>query len=240
MITSIISARSIALLALSISIITGCGESPVDDVGANAYLDQATSAQAQPDSQNRLYIELEATRPTLDAVIADAPMLKALPQSDGNVADPGFEFIEMLHEERDADGEAEDEFEQEESIEDGFDDGDATSVEWKYIAKGTCRNENARLVAFRPEAELSESLYRGARFLCEGDADDSDEVFESKFLAVVLGGELSCKPYEAFLEAVQRLCGHHAEIVGKKFFNACSDSDAENMFESALFVCRLK
>lgn len=235
-------ARTIALIAISAVITTGCGEAPIDDVGANAYLGQETGAQAQPDSEFKYAIPLEESRPSLDGVRLESPELVVIPEADGHVADPGFDLIEDFIEDVDVEEPVEglEQDEEPASLNNGFSDGDATGDEWKGIAKSTCRHERAELVAFEVVGEREESLYRGARFVCEDEGEESEEIFEGKYLAIVLGGTATCKSYDTFLTAAHQVCGSTAEIVTKKAFNSCSDSDGEAMFESALFVCRTR
>lgn len=252
--TSLNSVRNIAVIAISIVVATGCGEPPIDDVGPSAYLGQETGAQAQPAPQGDFNIPLEESQPTLEGIYIDTPpTLEAIPV-DGDDIDPGFDIIERLDQEADSDAQDEpaiveeeevdeeevDEEEVEEaSIEDGFRDGDATASEWKSVAKTTCRSEDAVLMSFTVVGELEESLYQGARFACTDDSDVSRGAVDSKFLAVVLGGEGTCKSYDTFAQAARIACGSEAEITTKKMYNSCSQSGYERMFESALFVCQI-
>lgn len=239
-------ARTVALIAISAVIITGCGDAPVDDVGANPYLGQETGAQAQPNTDFTYEIPLEETRPSLDGLRIEAPELEAIPEADGHVADHGFDIIEDLVEDvHSEDGVEEDVVDEEVvdqaevSIEDGFSDGDATKGEWKSIAKETCRHDESELVAMETIGEREEALFRAARFVCEDAGEESEEIFEAKYVGVVMGGESSCKSYDSFQEAAHRVCGSTAEIVTKKVFNSCSASGGDAMFESALFICRI-
>jgi hypothetical protein len=246
--TSNNSVRTIAVIALSIVVATGCGEAPIDDVGSNAYLGQETGAQAQPAPQGDFNIPLEEARPSLDGVrIETAPAFEELPIGNGHVPDPGFDIIENVEDDIDTEQEVleeevvEEELEEveEASIEDGFRDGDATAREWKDVAKATCRYDESELSAFTVIGERDESLYRGARFACMDDSDVSQGIIEGKYLAVVLGGESTCKSYDTFVEAARMACGSEAEITTKKVFNSCSQSGSERMYESALFVCQI-
>jgi len=246
--TSNNTARNIAIIAISIVVATGCGEPPIDDVGPNTYLGQETGAQAQPAPQGTFTIPDEEIRPNLDGIrIETAPVFEALPIENGHVPDPGFDIIENIEDEIDTEQEVleeeglEEELEEVEvaSIEDGFRDGDATAQEWKDLARATCRIDESELNAFTVVGEREESLYRGARFACIDDSDASQGVIEGKYLAVVLGGESTCKPYNTFEETVRTICGSEADIRTKKVFNTCSESGSERMYESALFVCQI-
>jgi len=243
MTTSNTSARTIALIALSLVVAVGCGEAPIDDVGANPYLGQETGAQAQPDPGYDFDVELDRADISLDQAIVSRGTIEALPEGDGNIADPGFDMIEALEDQAEVDAEAGmegiDELDVAESLEDGFSDGDATGGEWKSIAKATCRVENSELAFFEVAGQLSEGLYRGAAFSCEDRDLESEVRFEGKYRAVVLGGVTSCKSYETFLSTAQRICGSEASIVSKKVFTQCADSDDETMYESGLFVCQV-
>jgi len=242
MTTSTTSARNIAIIAISLVIAVGCGEPPIDDVGANPPLGQETGAQAQPDPGHDFDVDLEHEGVTLDNAIIDVAVLEALPEGDGNAADHGFDIIEALEENIEAEEQADvdglEEPEAEASNRDGFSDGDATGGEWKSVAKATCRMEDAELVRFEAVGQLSNELYRGATFVCYDEGLESEEIFEGKYRAIVMGGQDSCKSYETFRETANRVCGSEASILSKKVFNSCADSDGQAMYESALFVCK--
>jgi len=228
----------VACLALSVSFATGCGSLAEDHFGANPSNEQESNAQLRIQGTDRSQVSPIDSPHIITQLAFDETDIETLPEDLGELNVKTFN--DPLHDgfANGLDGESEI-IEEVERLDNGFEDGVATEREWKRLAKTTCAQDALSVGSFDVTNEEEDSLFRAARFSCNGLAEDGDEVENTKLIAVVLGSDETCYHYEELQDKLADLCGDDSEIVSKEVLGSCGDEGEHDLVERVLFVCRV-
>jgi len=237
--------------AFTMSLSVGCGDFPESPAGANLPVGEEASAQSYPGGNFNLDLTQADERPTINHSVDDNQIIEAIKQIEGPADWPTLTAVDNLGEgfadgitggapeEENRDQELnEDEAAQAGPVSNGFADGDATSREWKGLASNVCRDNVSELTGFKLTNAAGTGLYRAARFACTVFDESNDTAQTADYAAFVLGDATSCKTYESFKAHAERICGTETDIVEKKVFGLCAESDGVSLYQSALFTCR--
>ena len=228
----------VACLALSVSFATGCGSLSEDHFGSNPSIEHESNAQLRIQGTGHSRVSPIDRPLIIDQLVFDETDIETLPEGLGELNVKTFN--DPLHDgfANGLDGEPET-IEEIERLDNGFEDGVATEREWKGLAKSTCAQDGLSVSSFQVTNEEDDSLFRAARFSCNGLVEDSDEVENVKLIAVVLGSDETCYHYEELQDKLTDLCGDDAEIISKEVLGSCGDEGEHDLVERVLFVCRL-
>lgn len=237
--------------AFTMSMTIGCGDLPESPVGANLPVGSESSAQSYPSMNFNLDLTQPDERLTIERYVDDNQGIEAIEEINGPADWPALVatdqlsdgFADGITENTPADDNHDDEHNdgqdaQDEPANNGFADGDATPGEWKDVAWSVCRDDESELTGFKVTNEVDSGLYRATRFACTFNDESNERASTSDYAAFILGSATSCKTYESFKAQAQSICGTNTDIVEKKVFNLCAESDGVQMYQSALFACR--